>query len=791
MTPDPPRQARAETESHRTMETYLAFIAIGCALACPLPGAEFAVAPDGDDARAGSPREPFRTIQRAADAMKPGDVCRIRAGVYRETVRVKASGEAGKPIRFAAWPGEAVVLSGTEPVRGTWSVHKGSIYKALVKQDVGQLFVDGEMMVEARWPNQPFERRWDKSTWRGTAEGSEYGRVVDPELAATGVDWTGALAVLNVGAWQTFLRPVQNHTAGSNSFEYARDMGERQASQRIQRLRRQPGFDRYFLYGKLEALDSPGEWFLDRKARTLYLWPPDGKDPSGRQIEGKVRPYAFVAVDRGHIQLEGLRFFAATFLLEGCNDCLVADCDLGYPTYVEPAARLDGSKPYLPKRVARAGRMLLGEASVLAPTLIEGRGNVIRNCRIAFSEAPGLLLAGSENTVENCLIHNVDWRGLGNGAVANCAGVHMAASAKSVFRRNTVHHVGSSEGVVLPSAGPSVCEYNYVHHGGLVQSDGGLIQCNGLRLAGTVIRNNWVHDHQAFHWGGIGIRGDDLTRDLMIHHNVAWRCNEKGIMIKGDRNQAYNNTCIENPALDLVLWAAEEPFKEWARNQHAHLIKVQNEHSKAYNNYAPVLTGQMPHEVRRDREIRPPAAELSHNFSGSAKLIDAKTLTFRKDSPPLTDPAAMDFRPRAGSPLVDAGRLIEGITDAHVGKAPDIGAYEHGCRSYWIPGRQASQASMPIPPHEAEGVRADADLIWLPGYRGTSCEVYFGADAKAVAEAGRNSPLFRGNQVGNLFHPGDLPAAGKCYWRIDTITPAGTVMGTVWSFACAGQPREE
>ena len=33
---------------------------------------------------------------------------------------------------------------------------------------------------------------------------------------------------------------------------------------------------RYWLSGKLEALDSPGEWFLDTATREVWIWMPDG-----------------------------------------------------------------------------------------------------------------------------------------------------------------------------------------------------------------------------------------------------------------------------------------------------------------------------------------------------------------------------------------------------------------------------------------------------------------------------------------------------------------------------------
>lgn len=179
------------------MKLILIVITIISVISSPLLADEFIVAPDGDDANPGTLQKPFRTIQKTANIMKPGDICYIRSGVYRETVKVRTSGKAGRPIRFAAYSDDTVTLSGTELIKADWSVYKGNIYKASINHQVSQLFVDGKVMVEARWPNQPWEKRWDKSTWCFAAKGSEYGKIVDPELAKTGVDWTGALAVLN------------------------------------------------------------------------------------------------------------------------------------------------------------------------------------------------------------------------------------------------------------------------------------------------------------------------------------------------------------------------------------------------------------------------------------------------------------------------------------------------------------------------------------------------------------------------------------------------------------------
>ena len=58
---------------------------------------------------------------------------------------------------------------------------------------------------------------------------------------------------------------------------------------------------------------------------------------------------------------------------------------------------------------------------------------------------------------------------------------------------------------------------------------------------------------------------------------------------------------------------------------------------------------------------------------------------FEKVSPPnraelqrLYRPNELDFRLRAGSAAIDRGEVLPNVTDGFTGKAPDLGAYEHG-----------------------------------------------------------------------------------------------------------------
>jgi hypothetical protein len=71
------------------------------------------VSPDGSDGGDGRSRATaFATVNRAADAARAGDTVLIAAGTYTETVRLRASGDEGRPITFRAIPGQRVDFDG-------------------------------------------------------------------------------------------------------------------------------------------------------------------------------------------------------------------------------------------------------------------------------------------------------------------------------------------------------------------------------------------------------------------------------------------------------------------------------------------------------------------------------------------------------------------------------------------------------------------------------------------------------------------------------------------------------
>ncbi|WP_051859682.1 right-handed parallel beta-helix repeat-containing protein [Streptomyces xanthophaeus] len=75
------------------------------------------VSPSGNDSNAGtSTQAPFRTLQKAADSVEPGDTVSIMNGTYSErsessnVLTIKRSGLPGAPITFTAHPGHHPVI---------------------------------------------------------------------------------------------------------------------------------------------------------------------------------------------------------------------------------------------------------------------------------------------------------------------------------------------------------------------------------------------------------------------------------------------------------------------------------------------------------------------------------------------------------------------------------------------------------------------------------------------------------------------------------------------------------
>ena len=553
-------------------------------------------------------------------------------------------------------------------------------------------------------------------------------------MAASGLNMSNALAILNIASFRTYTRRVTSHAAGSGAFNF----------ETIPANAYRTKLHYYFFERKLDLLDAEREWFYDSGSMTLYLWSPGGGTPSG-DIRGKTETYAFDISNSTYVVLRGLDFFGTAFRFYDCEQVTVEDCDLSYPS---------------------TSKRVLGITSGPETAIIDQPGQqnpsscTIRNCTFENADSPAIFMAGESNRIENCSFLNIDFSGADLPNLM--ASIYMRGTG-SVFRYNTLSTAGASETIDPGTA--AVMEFNLMSRTGLFQSDGAIFHFVTGNQPGSMTRYNWIHDSVKM---GVRFDGTDGTPtgstthvEGTMHHNVTWN-DHGGLMAKGDRHYVYSNTGFDSGERNDIMIVSSVSTTELA-----------NVHSTTRNNAAERIAGHRTSGVG----AYPVPGTNDHNWNGYVTGLDIRTQ--------LRDADNLDFRPQATSALVDAGTNVSGITDGFFGAAPDLGAYEWNCTNYWIPGRKLTQASLPIPGDASTNAPGSTDLMWREGYRATSHDVYFGLSSNAVATAGHASPEFRGNQPNNIHAHVPLQAGTPYYWRVDAITAEQTVTGKVWHFAPA------
>ncbi len=189
------------------------------------------VSNSGLDNSPGSLAHPFQTIQHAALVAQPGDTVFVRGGTYYETVTPPRSGVPGKTINFEAYNGEPVTIDGANPIAG-WTRYSGSIYEASQPWDLGtgnnQVFVNRQMMNEARWPNTTLDvshpvLAHTSGATSHIADGpnASTATITDPHLTQPAGYWVGATIHIAPGqGWTAQTGTVTAYTSGKLTYAF-------------------------------------------------------------------------------------------------------------------------------------------------------------------------------------------------------------------------------------------------------------------------------------------------------------------------------------------------------------------------------------------------------------------------------------------------------------------------------------------------------------------------------------------------------------------------------------------
>ena len=626
---------------------------------------------------------------------------------------------AGSGIVIRNYQNENVTIDGTVDVAGSWTAVSNGIYKTTFATDIWQLFVDDEMQTSARWPDAEAwtDATWDKdANWIQQDAASSDGNFIDSgaSLAASGKDFTGAIAIMNVGSWLSFAKTVTSHGTGSGNFTYSAIGGG---------YHHKIDHGAAFFEASYACMSTNKEWYYNSATDELFLIADDGLSPAGRSIRGKTITYGLDIANSQSITVQGIGFFACTFNVNNSDTITIEDADVLFPSY---------------------SKRMLGNTAKADATYVDGDGNILRNCTFQYADGSGIEFVGDGGLIENCLFHQIDYSCVGT---LHDVMVNIRNATNMEFRHNTLDTGGNSVGI--KGGDSSVFELNRVTNQGMLQHDGSAIQTDHDYTDGTIMQNNWVHDHIKFalRFDSPWLQPSVYGTNGVMRNNVLW--NTRPMVPKGDWHHVYGNTGFDNDVVDIAIF-----------NDITH--GGINSNTVTRNNAVNLISGSRT-------SAQPYPGTSDHNWSGSEVKNE------------LVDAAQWDFRPAIGSALIDAGTNIPAQVSGFIGAAPDMGAYECGHTNYWIPGYIPAQASMPIPYNGNGNQPEGRELIFQPGYEAVSVNVYFGADSNSLPLL-VNSPALH-----NIIDPRDhgVTPLGSTnyYWRVDTVlADSSVVTGEVWSY---------
>ncbi|HLX69163.1 MAG TPA: right-handed parallel beta-helix repeat-containing protein [Verrucomicrobiae bacterium] len=481
------------------------------------------VATNGVDSNSGtSIASPFLTISKSASVVNPGDVVNIRGGTYRETVTFSRSGTLASPVTFQNYSNEIATVNGADIItNNSWTVYSNSIWRAAVSWTMGagqdQVFVDGQAMNMARWPNSSLDLSHPVLATVGSVSIPDVSNAVvtlnDGNLIQPANFWMGARLNIGGGAvWVSQTFTITNSSPGSLVF-YAGNAGNANY--------RPAAGNPYFLWGVLNALDTAGEWFLDTAAAKLYLWTPTSDSPSSHLVEVQHRAYTFDFNSRSNIIVRGLRIFGGTVNMSSSSRNNTID---------SVQAR------YISQFTVNSSPFSTGNSTT--GFLINGTSNRVQNSVIGWSAGNGIMLSGTGHVVSNCIIHDVDY-------AANNPGAIFANNGNLLIARNTLYNSGRS--VLLAYTSGSKILYNNAFNAGLQMQDLGCLYTDGHDGGGTEIAYNTFHHSHPLDGGGSGacLYLDNNSRNYIAHHNVCYSASRAFMSnLPGTNELIYNNTLL-------------------------------------------------------------------------------------------------------------------------------------------------------------------------------------------------------------------------------------------------------
>jgi len=542
----------------------------------------FFVSPAGSDQWSGTcpdPAEhgagPFATIARAQlEARKTLSGNRyaavsvlIRRGRYFLDQPIvftsEDSGTARSPVVYGAYPGEASAFSGGRRIanwaEGTVNGRKCWVadlkLAGLADLNFTQLFVNGKRRQRPRLPKKGFFHfagiPEEASSFQGFCKGPDRALYSDDNIKR----WKNLtdIGVVVLQLW------FDTHYKISEIDTEKKEV--RFSGPSIGSLKDEKGeMARYCLENVFEALDAPGEWYLDKpKARLYYIPFPDenmeGADVIVPVLDTLVRFQGSKEHPVSHIRLENISFRHAEWrppanfvgavqaaydvpgalVLEYAAHCVLYACEISQISQYGVQVATGSTQ----NRIVACSIHDLGAGGVRIDHEWLERINETSTKNMPRKNAG----APSETTVSDCSIHD------GSLIYLSAIGIWIGNAGFNRILRNHIfnlNYTGISSGWTWGYADTATVdnriEDNHIHHinWNRLLSDNGGIYTLGM-TPGCVLRGNHIHHVDCYGYGGWGIYHDEGTTGQLVENNVVHHTRNAGFFTHYGRDNIIRN----------------------------------------------------------------------------------------------------------------------------------------------------------------------------------------------------------------------------------------------------------
>ena len=615
------------------------------------------VATNGNDDASGTQQAPLATLPGAIETARAkraaGDSVSIllHRGTYVLTAPLKL-GVADSRLAIAAFENDQPIISGGHRITG-WKNVRGNLWQAEVaevrdgKWYFRQLFVDGRRAVRARTPNEGSYFRMAGARFTDKPVNFRFKPGdIKPEWAND-----PDVEVIGLEKWTVFRQHIGAVLAESNVVRLSGFAAPHTRE----------GGAQYYSENASDALDAAGEWYLERKHGIVSYLARPGEDLSSAEVAAPVIDELITVMGDASTMkaVENITLRRLTFSH--------TDWQLPAEGYVDTQAAV-GKRGVVRAEFARGINIEDCTFTHLGGYAVElGRG--AQNCRIVGNEMRDLGAGGVR--IGETAVRNDDFDSVHHHAVtdnhmhdlgvvfAPAVGVLILQSAHNRIAHNHIHDLyytavsaGWTWGYRDSPCHHNAIEFNHMHDIGKgLLSDMGAVYTLGPQ-PGTVVRNNLIHDVNAFTYGGWGLYTDEGSTGIVLENNVVYRCKSAGFhQHYGKENVIRNNVFAFNKENQLMR-TRDEPHLSFYFTNNVVLFDSGNLLGSSWKNDRFVIDGNIYWNTRTGTN----AAQMK--FSGAtlqqwrARGHDTNSIIA---DPLFRDPSRDDFRLQHDSPALKRG----------------------------------------------------------------------------------------------------------------------------------------